>query len=152
MAGLNQAFAEEIIKKLERVDPGAKPIWGKMTAPQMIGHLRKVLQYTMGEGPSMPFRGNWFSRHVLRHLIVHQVVAMPKNVRLPRPKGMKDMPPPAEATTGELLETLHEYLERHQRQELPSRVHPFFGELGPEAWNKLHVAHFKHHLKQFGVW
>lgn len=152
MAGLNRVMAEQIVRKLEALPPDRVPAWGTMSVPQVLGHLRAVLMYTMGHFPDMPNKGNWKSRILFKPLIISGIKAIPRGIRMPRPKGVKEMPPPPEASPGELLETLHEYLERYERGELSGRMHPFFGVLSAKQWNKFHVAHFRHHMTQFGVW
>jgi len=151
MSGMDRKHAEQVLARLESVTQDAQPLWGRMTAPQLFGHLTDSLRYTMGEGPSMPFRGNWVSRTLLRPLIAGGWVAMPKNVKLPRLEGQKTRPPMREGTLDELRTVMDAYLDGFASGSLPPRMHPFFGLLPAATWNRLHVQHFKHHLKQFGV-
>lgn len=151
MAGLDRALADLYVQRLARLTPDARPQWGKMNVPQLLGHLRIVVLYTMGQGPEMPFKGNFVTRNVFRHLILMRMVAIPKNVPLPKPKGIKEMPPPPEGTVEQLREVLGQYLDRYEQRQLKPQMHPYFGTLSPGEWNKFHVSHFTHHLKQFGV-
>lgn len=151
MQSLDRRLATEFAEKLARIPEDQKPLWGKMNRAQLYGHLEMVLRYTMGEGQPLPYRGKWIYRHVFRHLVVNGILEFPHNVRLPRPKGEKEPVPPV-ATLEDLKQTLNAYVSAAEGGTLPARQHPFFGELSGRAWQKFHVGHFKHHLKQFGVW
>lgn len=103
----------------------------------------------MGEYPPLPSRANWRSRWVFRPLILHGLVAIPRNVRLPRQHGTASSMP--EGSLDALCRALDEYLDRREAGALPAVVHPFFGMLSARAWVRFHVRHFEHHLNQFGV-
>lgn len=150
MKRFDQNFADTVLKRLQGLDPATPPRWGTMSAPQMIGHLVIVHRYTMGDGPDMPFKGNWKSTRIFKPLIVHGFVAIPKGIRMPRPKGAAVVPV-LESTVNDLKPVYDRYLERLHRGELAARMHPFFGELCPKTWSKFHIAHTRHHLKQFGI-
>lgn len=150
MRGFDKTIAADVLARLNRLDPEVPPRWGTMTCAQMIGHLYIVHRYTMGDGPDMPFKGNWKSRHLFRPLIVHGLVAIPKGIKMPRPKGAS-APPVVESTVEDLQGAYTRYFECYASGSLSPRVHPFFGELSPKAWNKFLVAHTRHHLNQFGA-
>lgn len=147
----DQAYADWMLGRLAELPADAQPRWGKMNVAQLIGHLNMVLRYSMGDGPEMPFKGNWKSRVLFRPLILNQIVQIPKGVKIPRPPGAKEAPV-YEADLDTLRETAGRYLARVAAGDLPAtRTHPFFGGLSPEAWRKFHAAHCGHHLRQFGV-
>lgn len=154
MPEFDHAFMEQTLDRLRRLSPDAKPLWGQMNQSQLVGHLNIVLKHTMGDsGVQIPFKGNFVSKNFFKHLILHDIIPIPKGIKVPRPVGMKEMPPPPEATLEELRATMQEYLDRKEQKKLPAEsMHPFFGPLTPKQWARFHRAHFKHHLKQFGVW
>ena len=45
----NSRARQELLERLERLAPEAKPRWGKMNAPQMLAHLRSWMQMAKGE-------------------------------------------------------------------------------------------------------
>jgi len=152
MARLDRTFSERIVQSLEGLDAGTAPRWGKMNVPQLLGHLTLTVLYSTGAGPEIPYKGNWTTRNVFRFLVLYGVVPIPKGVRVPRPKGMKEQPEPPEATLDDLRTALDTWNARYEQGDLPRQLHPFFGELTPNEWARFHAAHFKHHLTQFGVW
>jgi len=136
----------EVLRRLGRIQPDARPGWGKLTPALMIRHLADAVRYSMGKGPEIPFAGNWLTRHIVAPLILNGVVRIPRNIAGANVSG----------TAGNVdLETLHavldEYLALVQAGELEPRPHPSFGPIGVDGWDKMHLRHFEHHLRQFGV-
>ncbi|MBX7258867.1 MAG: DUF1569 domain-containing protein [Candidatus Hydrogenedentes bacterium] len=148
---MTRQYADEIIQRLSALSLDTKPKWGTSTLPQILGHLTDVVRYTMGEGPDMLFKGNWKTRTIFRTLIINQIVAIPHNVRIPRRVGSKGPVVLRDGDLESLKKTLDEYLSQAESGNLASRIHPFFGELSAKSWRKFHVAHFTHHLNQFGA-
>jgi len=152
MPRLDKDLAPKFIAAFESIPEDAQPLWGEMNRPQLYGHINTVMRYCEGQGPDMPFRGNWKSRWIFRPLILSGLVKIPKGVKLPRPKGMKEMPPPPEATMEELRDSILRFVQAAEQGEIPPRMHPFFGLLSGPEWQQFQAAHTKHHLRQFGVW
>ncbi|HNT86430.1 MAG TPA: DUF1569 domain-containing protein [Candidatus Hydrogenedentes bacterium] len=149
MPVFDRAYAARALDRLSRVPLDATPQWGKMTPAQLFAHLAATVRYSMGEGPPLPFRGNWRSRWIFGPLILHGLAAIPRNIRLPQRKGAPETPP--ESDLESLRQTVEEYLARRDAGTLPAAMHPFFGELSARAWGKFHVRHFEHHMAQFGL-
>lgn len=148
----DRAYADWMLERLAGLAPDAAPLWGTMRGSQCVGHLNQVLRYSLGDGPDMPFKGNWKSRVVFRPLIVNQFVQIPKGIRMPRPVGAKQAPVIPDLEVETLRETVERYLAAVSSGALPAtRMHPFFGPLDGGTWQKFHVAHCGHHLRQFGV-
>lgn len=149
MRAFDHDFVNELMTKLGRLKPDSKPRWGGMTSGQLITHLVTTVRYSMGQGGDIPFAGNWFTVHVIGPLVIHGLVPIPKNVKAPA--GLLQPSEPIQTD----LETLHAVLERYlnlvQSGELTPKPHPIFGDIGIDGWAKMHVRHFNHHLKQFGL-
>jgi len=151
MKVFDEAFSSEVSTRLGGLPDDVTPNWGSMNRGQLFGHLNNVIQYTLGELPEMPFRGNFKTRHFFRHIIMFGLKEIPHNIRVPKIKGVSK-----ESMFPELpLETLEAsmalYLEKVAEGGLPSRTHPYFGVLSAPQWQRFHRIHFTHHLKQFGV-
>jgi len=152
MPTFDQAYADDAIERLERIPEDATPAWGKMNRAQLYGHLNTVIRYCLPDAAvEMEFRGNFKSKYIFKPLILNGLVAFPKNIKLPRPKGMKTMPPPPEATLDEVREAMKLFADGVAANTLPTKMHPFFGPLTCSQWGKFHVGHTKHHLLQFNV-
>lgn len=136
----------DLTRRLARLAPDAKAIWGTMSAPQMVAHLTESARMALGDlacaSKKLPFR-----YPPLKQLIVYLV---------PFPKGAPTAPELLRGTPGEWpadiarLETLLDRLVARD----PSRPwpdHPAFGRLSARAWGVLIHKHCDHHLRQFGV-
>ena len=149
MRDFDHDFVDDVVERLGRVKPDAQPRWGTMTPEQMIAHLVDVVLFSMGQGGDMPDVGNWFTRNVAGPLLLHGIVRLPKNLKTPK---TINKPP---RTGPDDLETLHAVLEDYlglvQSGELEPKRHPALGDLGVDDWARLHVVHFEHHMRQFGV-
>lgn len=151
MQAFDHDYVIEVIERLLRLDADATPSWGTMARDQMIGHLIRALQFSMGRGPKLADQSTWFRRWVFGPLILNGIVKIPKNLPLPKPAGESRANRPV---TGD-LETLHAVLEEYmslvQAGELNPPRHAFLGDIGVDGWAKMHIRHFEHHLQQFGA-
>ncbi len=149
MSRFDHDYVNEIIKRLNSLAADARPEWGAMTAPEMVDHLASFVRYSMGRGPQYPDQGSWFSRYILSWLLLRGIIRIPKNLQAPKP-----LSPPRKTSLCD-VETFHglleEYLSLVQAGELEPPPHPFFGAIGVDGWARMHVLHFEHHMRQFGV-
>ena len=139
------AVREEMIRRLERLEPSARPQWGSLDAPRMLCHLGDALAMGVGD-LSVPLMNYLPLRHFpMKHLIIYV---------FPFPKGARTAP--------ELLSSVPRNLESDRRRvvDLIERLaaapqasgpqHPIFGKLTNDEWNVLQCKHINHHLRQFG--
>ncbi len=148
MRTFDHDYANEVITRLNRIKPDAKPQWGAMSPAHMIGHLAFWVRYSMGKGDEFPFAGNWLTKKIVGTITLTGWLPVPRNLKLERRVPVPDAPPADTETLHAVLET---YLGLVQSGELTPYCHPFFGDIGVDGWAKMHVVHFEHHLKQFGV-
>lgn len=149
MRTFDHDYANEVIARLGRLKPDARPQWGTMSRDQMIGHLAYSVRYSMGKGAEIPFVGNWFTKNIVAPLLLNGWLPIPKNLKDPRlDKFIAGQPTADSETLHAVLET---YLDWVQSGEFTPRDHPAFGAIGVDGWAKMHMVHFEHHLKQFGV-
>ncbi len=151
MKTFDRAFGQEVLTRLGRLPEDAIPLWGTMNRGQVIGHLDMVLHYTLGEKPELPFRGNFKTRHIFRHIILFGLKDIPHNVRAPIPKGITKQQMFPEVPLETLATSIDTYLASTADGGLPARMHPYFGPLTAAQWKRFHRLHFTHHLRQFGV-
>jgi oxepin-CoA hydrolase/3-oxo-5,6-dehydrosuberyl-CoA semialdehyde dehydrogenase len=150
-AGLRDAFLRETaLSSIRNLDEAAAPLWGRMSAQQMIEHLLWAVELSNGR--------------------VHTECLVP-DAELPRMKrflysnrpGPRDFPNPALAgglpplrhgsladATADFRCELERFLSAHRD---PDRLftHPIFGTLNHEEWHRTHYKHLHHHLQQFGL-
>ena len=142
----NARVRHELLDRLEHLEPGATPLWGTMTAPQMLAHLADWMRMAKGEikvalkiGPQR--------YPPLKQLLVYW---------LPFPKGIQTSP---ELVGREPLEwSIERAVVRRQLQAFENLdpkttwpEHPVFGKMTPQAWCVFAYRHMDHHLRQFGI-
>ncbi len=151
MEHMDTDYVERVVARLGRIAPDAVPLWGVLRRDTLIEHLVWVVLHSMGRSAQMPFCGNWFTVHVLGPLFMVGLLPIPRNIQIPRrlrERGVT-MREPGDLDT--LRRLLEEYLNLVQADELSPAPHPLFGDVGIDGWDRIHVVHFEHHLRQFGV-
>lgn len=148
---LDADYVNDVMARLKRIPADAKPKWGTLDRQGLVEHFIWVIRHSMGRSTTVPFVGNWLSKTLGRALILNGIVPIPKNIQFPgwlRKTGFNGREPGDEETLHALLE---EYLNLVQADELTPGIHPAFGDIGVDGWDRLHVRHFEHHFRQFGV-
>ena len=137
---------DELVKRVNRLEPGAVALWGRMSAPQMLAHLTDWMLMARGDLPTR-FRSNFLRFAPVKHLAIYW---------LPFPKGVPTAQELISRTASEwsaeratLCECIESFEAMHPDGAWP--VHPAFGILSPAAWGVLGYRHTDHHLRQFGV-
>lgn len=145
----NETDRTKLIERLNKLTGDETPVWGKMTAEQMMSHLVQA-----GELPfeaSVPDRSTFMSRTFIKPLILH-VLPMPKEVKV---SAEMDQQADGRAPLGfetdrslliESMKKLGELSVDHKCLD-----HPFFGKMSAKDWANIAYKHIDHHLKQFGV-
>jgi hypothetical protein len=143
---LNPQTCQELLARLECLRSDAAPLWGRMSAPQMVAHLVDWMRMADGEIETVV----WNSP--LRYSPVKQLIIY----WLPFPKGVSTAPEligrepsswPAEHVA--MRRHLESFATRDRRASWP--LHPAFGKLSSNAWGVLGYRHTDHHFRQFGI-
>jgi hypothetical protein len=148
---LNPADKEEIIHRLNAVQPTSQRRWGSMSAHNMICHLSDGFRLYMGERPAKPA-----PTPLPRMLTKWLALWSP----FPWPHGFKTAPEldqqgggtrPVEFATD--MQELRGLVERFTQQprDFVWKPHPHFGAMSEREWNRLAYLHADHHLRQFGA-
>lgn len=140
-------YADEIVRRLSALPPDRAPLWGKMSATDLVPHLTTSMLYSMGRRGSRPFVGNWFTSRVLAPFVLRGWVPLLKNVQL----GPAASPDSAHYSLQDLQAVLAEYLSAVETGALQPEPHQIFGDIGVDGWASMHAQHFEHHFKQFGL-
>ena len=136
---------------LSKLNTISEPNFGSMNAQQMIEHLSAVTQIA---------NGNW----VVNTFVSDEKTARRKpflNTDAELQIGFKASflaEEPNELKFNSIQEAIDDLLDQvtlfvkvFADDDKKTVVHPFFGELNFDDWQKFQVKHFTHHFKQFGL-
>jgi len=134
-------------ERIEGLEPGTAPRWGRMTAPQMMAHCAEVLEVACGK----PLVGTpWYVR-LMAPVIKRMVLAdrpYPRETRTHpqyRQAGDRDFA----AEKGRLVTALEAFTAACRSRKVLR--HPLFGDLTVAEAGRAMGKHLDHHLKQFGA-
>lgn len=139
---------DEVIARIDKLQPTAQRQWGKMDVAQMLAHCSAGLDLASG-------------RLVRPRILIGRILG-----RLVRPIYSNDRPFSRNNPTDEklIISDLRDF--SREREQLKVRVrqfheggegqctkhpHPFFGALTPHEWSTGMYKHLDHHLRQFGA-
>lgn len=140
----------EIIRRMERLEPGTSRQWGKMNAVQMLAHCHVAMEMALG-------------KTVVKRLLIGRLIGtFLKRGALSKKPFVKNSPTDKSFVfagndhlsfneeKAKLIQSIREFAGGG-----PSRCtthpHPFFGKYTPDEWAVLQWKHLDHHLRQFGV-
>ncbi|MDG1572080.1 DUF1569 domain-containing protein [Robiginitalea sp. M366] len=140
-----QAYSE-ICDRLSRLEAGSKPLWGRMTAGQMVWHCQIPLKVAI-ENRDKDVRSNPLIRWLFKKSLYND---RPWRKNLPTAPAAKAVEPKDfETEAPKLLELVQQFHALSDRSHW--NPHPLFGAFTHQQWGQLEYKHLDHHLKQFGV-
>jgi hypothetical protein len=132
---------------MAELDCGQAPLWGKLTAPEMVVHLGDQLRMALGEFSCEPVPGVWRTP-VFRAAFLYIPGLWVKNQPGP-PEAFVTTPTNWDADIAMLQELLNQLVEKDPASDWGD--HPNLGTMSKNAWGIFTYGHFNHHLKQFAV-
>jgi hypothetical protein len=147
---VNEQKRDEVVARINRLQPDAKAEWGRMNCGQMICHLTDPFRHALGER-EWSDQSNVFKRTFLKWLVLH-VLSMPKNVPTPQEVDQeKNGTKPGDFETDRAV--LIDYIDKFAATPADHKwnSHAAFGPLNKTEWDILAYKHLDHHLRQFNV-
>lgn len=152
----NVADKQQIVERLQKIQPESGRRWGVMTANEMVCHLADSFRMVIGEKQVAPLTEQLLAVPVPMSFVKWFALQVP----LPWPKGTKTLPEvdprrqgnkPTEFSTD--LAELRRLLERFTRdpRDFAWQAHPIFGVMRDDEWYRWGYLHMDHHLRQFGA-
>jgi hypothetical protein len=137
---------EELSTRMALLTPEKSPLWGQMTARQMLAHVVDALRMAMGDIKTkeirLPIRFT-----PLKQLIIYGPPFPKSSPTAPELQGRQADDWDSECTT--LCQLMDSFAALPPENKFPP--HPAFGTLSRRAWGVLEYKHLDHHLRQFGV-
>jgi hypothetical protein len=140
--------ANDILSRINKLQPSARQLWGKMNVSQMLAHCQAPLQVALGDKKiKQSIVGVLFGGIAKRQLL--KPGEFKKNLPTDPSFLVKDERNFDEAKN-KLVSLIRQFNSADPRI-IASKRHPFFGRMTEEEWGILQWKHLDHHLKQFGV-
>lgn len=144
---LDKQDASQLLTRLNKLQPGSGPLWGKMNVCQMVAHCQKPLDVYFGNIKLKRGLIGWLFGGMAKKKFLSDA-PFPRN--LPTVKEFKithegDL----QQERNKLKEMIQQFASTAQAAEV--RTHPFFGKLTGTEWAALLYKHTDHHFQQFGV-
>jgi hypothetical protein len=143
---LNPRARQELLDRLERLKPEATPLWGKMTAPQMLAHVADWMLMAKGDLKAAP------KKRPLRYPPLKQLVIywLPFPQSVPTaPELISRKPSDWAIERSAVRQHVQSFEQLDPKAMWPE--HPVFGKLTTKAWCVLGYRHTDHHFRQFGI-
>ncbi len=139
-----EATYEEVLGRLLNLKEDAKPLWGRMSAGQMVWHcqipLRLAIENKATESRSNPLIRWLFKRSLYSEKPWRKNLPTPPRFKATEPKDFSEEFPKLLAE----VETFHELKSRDSWN-----PHPVFGTFTKQQWGQMQYKHLDHHLRQF---
>ena len=145
----DKTTAQELIQRINALAPDLKPLWGKMSADQMLAHCNVTYEMCYENKHVKP---NAFMRFMLKTMIKGMVVNEKpfKKLSPTSPafiiKGTKNF----EAEKTRLISFINKTVEIGG-EAFNNKDSLSFGKLTTSEWNNMFYKHLDHHLNPFGV-
>jgi Protein of unknown function (DUF1569) len=142
------ATAESVIERVKNLSADNKPLWGEMTATEMLYHCnlcnKQIMEEKRGNGKTS------FKQYLLRILALYVVANFKKGIKS---EGRNDTKGKIEDHKFEEQRQLFIQLIKHFptiKYEL-TLTHPAFGNISKAEWGIAAFKHMDYHLRQFSV-
>ncbi len=146
---LDKRVADEVIGRIQKIQPSAKSLWGSMTAVEMFYHTNEVLRRTMTT--QLQPKKSTLKQIFLRTYFMNIAPRFPKNVEAPKFVNMKKNNFQLEGFEQERNKLITRVKEFQESPEELAPNHPIFGRLTKKQWGIFSWMHLDHHLRQFNV-
>ena len=146
----DNSVSENIISRINKLNPESKPLWGKMNVAQMLAHCCVTYEFIYEEGKHKKPGG--IMKFILKLLIKPVVVSE-------KPYKHNSKTAPAFLMTDKRVfesekNRLIGFIQKTQSlgaEYFNGKESHSFGVLSSTEWNNMFYKHINHHLSQFGV-
>jgi hypothetical protein len=140
-----------VIERVGKLGADHNPLWGRMSAHQMVCHLTDSFKVATGERP-ISSKSGWKERNVFKFIALYVPAPWPKDVpTMPEADQFigGTRPIEFEQDRRELLRLIDDVCDRDAAR--LAATHPYFGPMTCANWLRWGFLHADHHLRQFGL-
>ena len=141
---------EQLIQRVQQLQPDTPPQWGSMTATEMLLHCNKVHQQLLAPPTSANKKKTTLRQYLARWVVLYIMPHFPKGAQAPKQLHTKGTI--HDEAFEEQKEQFIQIVRRFPTHKLPvEHRHPYFGNLNTQQWALAGWKHTDHHLRQFGL-
>jgi hypothetical protein len=137
----------EIRLRLRSVRVNDHARWGKMTAKQMVRHLRCAYEVALGERRGAPMEG--FPPVLMKWVALRSGLRWPKNIQT-FPELKRAIAERSDTEFDVLVCAVIDKMQTLATGKRCAPTHPMFGPMTEKDWMRWGYLHADHHLRQFG--
>lgn len=143
---------ETIESRLKSLTETSPREFGIMSPQHMVEHLILTVKLSYGRIKIPEFEPNE-KQLAQKHALIYSEITFPRGVRAP---GLGDQLlelrfPNLEFAKFELIKGINDYFTFFEENPDSRTMHPRFGKLNHEEWERFHKKHIEHHFEQFGI-
>jgi hypothetical protein len=143
-------ISDEIINRIQQLNPTTQPNWGKMSVDQMLAHCNVTYKYTYE--PEQFKKPNFLMKLMLKNFVKKIVVSekpYEKNGRT-APEFVMTEAKDFEKEKAILINNINK-TQQLGSAHFDGKENFSFGNMTSQEWNNMFYKHLNHHLTQFGV-
>lgn len=145
----NASDRQLLLRRVMLLQPNTPRSWGRMSAHQMLCHLRDSFQVALGQRHASAAT-SLFQRIFIKRLALYSPLPWPKGVPTrPEVEQGAGGTPPREFSADR--DSLIAVMDEFANPQHPFALHPTFGRMSVGDWMRWGYLHMDHHLRQFGV-
>ncbi len=140
---------QNLVDRIQSLTPDSQRQWGKMDVAQMLAHCVQPMKVAFSEAKSKRGLIGFLFGKMLKRKYITNGINFEKNLPT-HPTFIQSDP----RDFAEQQSLLLAYVQRWTNEgptAITTGVHPLFGKMTPEEWDKLMSKHLDHHLRQFGA-
>ncbi|MFK7843704.1 MAG: DUF1569 domain-containing protein [Rhodothermales bacterium] len=151
-ASLRHEFInDQMLEVLNRLDEDTPALWGRMSAQHMLEHLIWTFNVSIGRAAGRcdftKARQRIMKQFIYTNMATPHQFENPLLPAHPLPMEFADINAAKLALSKAVTAFSSYYLANPEAE----HIHPLFGRLGREDWERVHYKHCFHHLSQFGL-
>lgn len=146
----SEAVSNEVIERINCLKPSDQPLWGKMSADQVLAHCNVIYNFIFE--PEKYSKPGFLKRFLLKTFVKKFVVndkPYPKS-SMTAPEFIIQNPQDFEREKQKLINNIQK-VQKLGMHHFDGKENFSFGKMTSEEWNAMFYKHLDHHLKQFGV-
>jgi hypothetical protein len=139
----------QMIGRIDKLQPDSQPLWGKMSATEMLLHCNSIHERLLTHASSSGKKTS-LKQIIIRSVVLYLMPKYPKNVTAPKPLQVSGKIHSTEFENQKIksIQLLRQFTENKQEVK---HYHPYFGNLNTKQWGLTSWKHLDHHLRQFGL-